>query len=74
MIRKSTYDENVILVVDSNMKRIDKKKCTYKITQIVHVSQKKLLDLLKTAGMVDQESKYLLKNIYKFVTNIHILK
>ena len=40
-----------------------------------HVSQEKLLNLLKTAGMVNQEIKYLLKNIYVlFVTNIYALK
>ena len=33
--------------------------------QFGHTSQNKLLTLLKTAGMVDQETKYLLKDIYK---------
>ena len=47
--KKSTDDENVILVVDSNMERSDKINALLKLhKQFGHSSQEKLLNLLKT--------------------------
>ena len=63
--KENTYDENVILVVDSNIARCDKRNTLLKLhKQFGHSSLEKLLNLLKTAGMIDQETKYLLKDIY----------
>ena len=63
---ESNCEENIILVVNSNMKRSDKRNALLKLhKQFGHASQEKLLNLLKTAGMVNQETKYLLKDIYK---------
>ena len=60
------YDENVILVVDSNIKRSDKRNALLKLhKKFGPASQEKLLNSFKTAGTVDQETKYLLKDIYK---------
>ena len=64
--KESTYDKNIILVVDSNMKRSDKRNALLKLhKQFGHALQEKLLNLLMTAGIVDQETKYLLKFSYK---------
>ena len=56
----------------SNMKRNDKRNALLELhKQFGHASQEKLLNLLKTAGMVDQETKYLLKDIYKKFAIFH---
>ena len=77
--KESNYNENVILLVDSNMERSDKRNALLKLhKQFGHASQEKLLNLLKTAGMVysikklDIFSRIFTRNV-QFVTNTHIL-
>ena len=58
--------ENVILIVDSNIKIKYKRNVLLKVRkQLGHASQEKLSNLSKRASMVNQETKYLLKDIYK---------
>ena len=63
---KSTYDENVIIIVDSNIEKNDKRNALLKFpNSICSCFTREIVKLSKTAGMVDQETTYLLKDIYK---------
>ena len=56
--KETTDDENIILIVNCNMERSDKKNALLKLhIRFSHASQEKLLNLLKIAGMVNQETK-----------------
>ena len=52
----------LILIIDSNMERNTVLKLH---KQFGRASSEKLLNLLKTPGMLNQETKYFLKDIYK---------